>query len=101
MNKIKCEISEKAQKIACENFNKALASWKEEWPEEVEGIADNEFNSENLSLISINNRKGLIYDTEAKYSKTFSNGKKIIYILKFCDDFDVFDDVLYTENKGE
>lgn len=76
-----------------------------ECPEEVKGIADSELNSENLKLNSINitetDKQGYTYNVEAKYSKTFSNGKKIIYILKFYDDFVIFDDVFYTANEGE
>lgn len=98
----KCD---KLKAIANANFEKAVLSWGKECPEEVLGIADSELNSENLNLNSINitesNKQGFIYNIETKYSKTFSNGKKIIYILKFHDDFDIFDDVFYTENKGE
>lgn len=91
----------KYKKLCAKIFNKAIASWKEECPEEVEGIADNEFNSENLSLISINNKKGLIYDTEAKYSKTFSNGERVIYILKFYDNFEYLMTFYIPKIKGE
>ncbi|MBE6729309.1 MAG: hypothetical protein E7568_03645 [Ruminococcaceae bacterium] len=94
--------SEKLKIIAIANFEKSVLNWAKECPEEVIGIADNELNAENLKLNSINitesQKQCFIYNIEARYSKTFSNGKKIIYILKFCDDFDVFDDVLYTEN---
>lgn len=94
--------SEKLKIIAIANFEKSVLNWAKECPEEVIGIADNELNAENLKLNSINitesQKQCFIYNIEARYSKTFSNDKKIIYILKFCDDFDVFDDVLYTEN---
>ena len=97
--------SEKLKIIANANFEKSVLNWCKECTEEAEGISDNEFNAENLTLHSINitesNKQGYIYNIEAKYSKTFSNGKKIIYILKFYDDFDVFDDVLYIANEGE
>ena len=94
--------SEKLKIIAIANFEKSVLNWAKECPEEVIGIADNELNAENLKLNSINitesQKQCFIYNIEARYSKTFSNDKKIIYILKFCDDFDVFNDVLYTEN---
>lgn len=94
--------SEKLKIIAIANFEKSVLNWAKECPEEVIGIADNELNAENLKLNSINitesQKQCFIYNIEARYSKTFSNDKKVIYILKFCDDFDVFDDVLYTEN---
>ena len=105
MNKFKRDINEKLPNSAYEYFEKAVLSWAKECPEEVLGIADGELNSQNLKLISINitesNKQGFIYNIEAKYSKTFSNGEKVIYILKFHDDFDIFDDVFYIENKGE
>lgn len=97
--------SEKLKIIAYGNFEKSLLSWAKECPEEVLGIADDELNAENLKLNSINitetNKEGYTYNVEVKYFKTFSNGKKVIYILKFYDDFIIFDDVFYTENKGE
>jgi hypothetical protein len=97
--------SEKLKIIAIANFEKAVLNWAKECPEEVVGIADNELNAENLKLNSINitesNKQGFIYNIEAKYSKTFSNGEKVIYILKFYDDFVIFDDVFYTANEGE
>ena len=82
-----------------------ISKCNKEYREEVLGIADNELNSENLKLNSINitetDKEGYTYKVEAKYSKTFSNGKKIIYILKFYDNFIIFDDVFYTANEGE
>lgn len=93
---------EKLKIIANANFEKAFLNWCKECPNEAQGIDNNELNVEKLKLNSINIAKsdshGYIYKIEAKYSKSFSNGKKIIYILKFHDDFDVFDDALYTTN---
>ena len=97
--------SKKLKMIVNANFEKAVLSWCKECPEELEGIAKNELDAKGLTLSSINvtqsNKQGFIYTVEAEYSKTFLNGKKVIYILKFYDDFIVFDDVLYTASEGE
>lgn len=97
--------SESLKTIAEEHFVNTLFNWREECPKETVGICDDEFNSENLKLNSINinetDKQGYTYKVKVKYSKTFSNGKKVIYILKFYDDFIIFDDVFYTANEGE
>ena len=97
--------SESLKTIAEEHFVNTLFNWREECPKETVGICDDEFNSKGLALCSINiteaNRAGCTYRIEAEYKKSFSNGRKVICILKFYDNFDIFDDVFYTENKGE
>ena len=94
MNKIKCEISEKVQKIVCENFNKAISSWKEECPEEAVGISDNELNEKGLTLKSLTKENKFLLCAE--FCKKFSNGDKAVYIVKFKGG-EVFDDVFYLE----
>ncbi len=95
--------SETLKAMAEKHFVNTLLNWCEECPEETIGICDDEFNSKGLALCSINiteaNRDGCTYRIESEYKNSFSNGTKVIYILKFYDNFDIFDDVFYTVYK--
>ena len=92
---------EQLKKIAAKHFEKTILNWCNECREETVLIPVNEFNAKGLVLNSVNVTKSsdtdYKYRIEAEFLKTFSNNLKAIYILKFWDDFNVFDDVFYTE----
>ncbi|MBO5211150.1 MAG: hypothetical protein J6B80_04385 [Clostridia bacterium] len=93
--------SEELHSVAINNFKNTLLNWRKENPEEVTEILESEFNADGLTFVSLNvskaNKSNYKYEIEATYCKTFSNNLKVIYILKFWDDFTIYDDVLYVK----
>ncbi len=80
---------------ANEHFRKAVTTWKNEWPAETAGIREDEFNEEGLLLNALTKSEdgSLLH---AEFIKIFSNGLRVVYILKFKNDA-LWDDVFYTE----
>lgn len=93
--------NEELNAVVTKQFENAVLNWNKECPEETIGINCNEFNADGLTFVSLNlskaNKSNYKYKIEATYCKTFSNNLKLIYILKFWDNFTIYDDVLYTE----
>lgn len=93
--------SEELNAVVTKQFENAVLNWNKECPEETIGINCNEFNADGLTFVSLNaskaNKSNYTYKIEATYCKTFSNNLKVIYILKFWDDFTLYDDVLYVK----
>lgn len=93
--------SEQLEKIACKQFKNTILNWREQNPEETYGIGNDEFNEEDVVLTTLNiikaGQNNHKYIIEATYCKFFSNNIKMVYILKFWDDFTIYDDVFYIE----
>lgn len=89
------------EQIAREQFKNTILNWREQNPEETYRIGNDEFNEEDLVLSSLKiikaNQNNCKHQIEATYCKSFSNNIKAVYILKFWDDFTIYDDVFYTE----
>lgn len=89
------------EQIAREQFKNTILNWREQNPEETYGMGNDEFNEEDLVLSTLNiintGQNNYKYKIEATYCKFFSNNIKMVYILKFWDDFTIYDDVFYTE----
>ena len=81
--------------IANKHFRKAINTWKHECSGETIGIREDEFTEEGLFLkvLTKSEDDSLLC---AEFSKIFSNGLRVVYILKFKNDA-LWDDVFYTE----
>lgn len=93
--------NEELNAVVTKQFENAVLNWNKECPEETIGINYNEFNADGLTFVSLSlskaNKSNYTYKIEATYCKTFSNNLKVIYILKFWDNFTIYDDVLYVK----
>lgn len=88
------------QSTLYEHFRKTIVNWKQENPEEIFGIREEELNEEGLIFHTLRiynaDNYNYSYRIEVEYLKKFSNNLKAIYVLKFWDNLDVYDDVFYT-----
>ena len=85
--------NEQVKIIANEHFQKAVNTWKNECPDETTGIREDEFDESGLLFKALSEDGSLLC---AKCIKIFSNGLKVVYILKFKNDT-LLDDVFYVE----
>ncbi len=93
--------SKQLKALAYQQFQKAFYNWQQQCPEEVLETGDDCLSEDDLILTALNisesTQSDHRYTIEATYHKQYANRSKVVYIIKFWDDFTMYDDVLYTE----